>query len=432
MTPGLLLKDRYRLKRALGKGGMAEVWLAEDERLERPVAIKSLSTPLAADPEHLVRFFNEAQLIARISHPNVVRVLDFGEADGSQFLVMEYIGAGSVQDLTGEPLPPSRAIELVEGAARGAGAAHSIGLVHRDIKPANILLTNEGIPKLADFGIALGGGQENLTATGTAIGSPQYVSPEQASGRAVVPASDVYSLGVVLYELLTGRRPFESDSAMALAIAHVEQAPPPPRELVPELDEGLEAVVLRCLAKDPEGRFEDGDQLANALINGTSDVVPIATAATEVVSTGEIEHTEGGYAEEPVPATRRIGVLATLSSLFVLLLVVGVFAFGRSSDDAGVSAAPRNHGSVRHAKHSPRPKFTASNNEGAVAGTPTPTPTSKSSPKPRQPSLRTGNAHGHQSSGGGGGSGTGSTPSPEPSSSPTSQPTTQPSPSSSP
>jgi serine/threonine protein kinase len=241
---------------------MAEVWCAKDVRLDRQVAVKFLASEFADDPEFLVRFFTEAQSVASLNHPNVVSVLDFGDFEGNSYLVMEYVPGGSLADIVGEPLMPERALELVEQAARGAGAAHNIGVVHRDIKPANILLDDEGRPKLADFGIASATGRERMTATGQTIGSPHYISPEQVSGASATPASDVYSLGTVLYELLCGVRPFEHDNLTAVAIAHVDSEPEPPSAHVDDLDPALDALILRCLAKYPEDRFADGNELA--------------------------------------------------------------------------------------------------------------------------------------------------------------------------
>src|SRR5688572_763357 len=251
MNAGDSIQARYELTELLGRGGMAEVWLAQDSHLGRRVAIKFLAPQLSVDPEFLVRFFSEAQAVARISHPNVVTVLDFGEYEDAPYLVMEHVPGGPLTDKVGEPHEPDWAFEVLADAARAAGAAHHHGIVHRDIKPGNILLGDDGQAKLADFGIASSGLSERLTATGAAIGSPHYISPEQASGRDATPASDVYGLGIVLYELLTGVRPFEGDNITAIAIAHVEQEPAPPSTHVPELDPAIDALVLRCLAKDP-------------------------------------------------------------------------------------------------------------------------------------------------------------------------------------
>ncbi|HEX2058618.1 MAG TPA: serine/threonine-protein kinase [Actinomycetota bacterium] len=319
------VQDRYTLVEPLGRGGMAEVWLARDERLERDVAIKFMATNLCHDPEFLVRFFSEAQAVARISHPNVVSVLDFGDFEDRPYLVMECVPGGALANLTGEPMLPERAAEIVAAAARGAGAAHRAGLVHRDLKPANILLDEAGEPKLADFGIASSTVSEKLTATGTAIGSPHYVSPEQASGHAVTAASDVYSLGAVLYELLTGRPPFEADNVTAIAIAHVEQPPVPPSARVEGIPERLDAVVLSCLVKDPAARPRDGDALADALEDEASATAWIPAA---VEPDDDLEPYE-----EPRVRKRRLVPALLLASL-ALVLAGAMYVSGRPDDAA--------------------------------------------------------------------------------------------------
>ena len=339
---------------------MAEVWSATDERLQRRVAVKFLAPQLTQDPEFLVRFFSEAQAVAKISHPNVVEVLDFGQHDGSPYLVMEHVSGGSLTDRMGAPVERNEAFRLIAAASRGAGAAHEAGIVHRDLKPANILLDEDAEPKLADFGIAASGRSERLTATGAAIGSPHYISPEQASGGLASPASDVYSLGIVLYQLLTGRRPFEGENITAVAIAQVEQEPPPPSEIVPELDAGTDAVVMKCLAKDPEERFANGTELADVLSSGTGplalleDMVQPAAAAT-------------GW-------TRRRTLIAWSLAL-VLLAGLAVGVVGRGDDQPPVADEgyePMDEvGGLRIKKtRSPSP-------EAAVdeQGSPSPTPT---------------------------------------------------------
>jgi eukaryotic-like serine/threonine-protein kinase len=279
MKPDELIEDRYRLAAPLGRGGMAEVWRAVDERLQRPVAIKFLTSRYAEDAEFLVRFFSEAQAVAGISHHHVVRVLDFGMSEAGPFLVMELVDGGSLCGRIGAPLAIGEAFRLVREAAEGAGAAHERGIVHRDLKPGNILLTGSGAVKLADFGIATLGSIDHMAITGTAIGSPNYISPEGARGEGATPASDVYSLGVVLYELLTGRRPFQAGSATAIALAHVESEPEAPSVHRPDLPAWVDALVLTCLAKDPQARYADGDELAAALRAGEAGA-PVA-AATE-------------------------------------------------------------------------------------------------------------------------------------------------------
>lgn len=345
---------------------MAEVWLARDERLQRDVAVKFLAANLTDEPEFLVRFFSEAQAAARISHPNVVSILDFGDCEGLPYLVMEHVPAGTLCDLTGKPLLPERALEIVAGAASGAGAAHRLGLVHRDIKPGNILLDTSGAPKLADFGIASSQVSERLTATGTAIGSPHYISPEQATGGAVTPASDVYSLGAVLYELLTGRPPFEGDNVTAIAIAHVEQEPRPPSALTPGLPAELDEVVLACLAKDPSARPADGDTLATLLQYPAAHTITFE--APVVVS---------------APKRRLIPALVVAS---LLLALAGALYVGARPDDvaeAGISGRDRPvvdpSGPRRRA--TPTPSSTTADSS-AVSTTPTPPATPAPTPTP--------------------------------------------------
>jgi len=309
---------------------MATVWRAVDLRLDRQVALKCLTAPLSEDPEYLVRFFSEAQQVARLSHPNVVRVLDFGQGDECPYLVMEYVPGGSLVEVE-TPLEPDRAIELIAAAARGAGAAHAAGMVHRDLKPGNILLTEDGSPKLADFGIAVSRAQERLTATGTAIGSPHYVSPEQASGRPIDPPSDVYSLGVVLYELLTGRRPFEHDNAMALAIAHVEEEPDPPSAHHPGVGPELDRIVMTCLSKDPDARYADGMEMANALEGMRPSAATAASLPAMATATATtVEEVEEAPAVRNV---RRAAAISVLAALFLGLLVFGVIALGDGGDE---------------------------------------------------------------------------------------------------
>ena len=411
-----LIQDRYRLERPIGKGGMAEVWCARDERLQRPVAVKFLSPQFHDDPEFLVRFFSEAQSVARLNHPNVVDVLDFGDFDDRPYLVMEYVGGGSLADVTGEPLLPERASEIVAEAARGAGAAHALGLVHRDIKPANILLTDDGRAKLADFGIASSKSSEKLTATGQAIGSPHYISPEQASGLGCGPPSDVYALGVVLYELLTGRPPFDADNVTAIAIAHVDKAPRPPSHLVPDLDAALEDLVMRCLAKDPEDRFADGSALAAAL-----DDPREAPALFPLPSDLDEDF-------EPGPArARRVLTGIAITAVVLGMLAAGLWAAaGDRSSDRPQSYDQetfdrRKVEDPQRERPSPSPTDTFDSSDTTVVSdeaSPSPTPTQPAKDRPRD-----------EDRGGGGGSnggGDGPAPSPVPEPGPTEEPSPQP------
>jgi len=397
MNAGEIIQGRYRLEQALGKGGMATVWRAHDLRLERPVALKCLTAPLSEDPEFLVRFFAEAQQVARLSHPNVVRVLDFGQGDACPYLVMEYVPGGSLNDVIGTPIEPDRAIEIVAGAARGAGAAHAAGMVHRDLKPGNILLADDGTPKLADFGIAVSQAQERLTATGTAIGSPHYVSPEQASGRPIGAPSDVYSLGVVLYELLTGRRPFEKDNVTALAIAHVEEEPEPPSAHKPELPASVDEFVLTCLAKEPAARFPDGAAMAAALdrlgTDGATAAFAPAAAATSAATIMAAAATEDAddIVEEPRAARngRRVASVALLAALFLGLLVFGIMALGddggRNEEKAVADTKVDQEGSI-NAKESPEASEEEDTADAPVTvdDTSEETPAATTSPEPTE------------------------------------------------
>ncbi len=351
MDAGDIIQGRYLLEERLGKGGMGQVWRAVDQRLERTVAIKLIAPQLAHEPEFLVRFLREAQSIARISHPNVVGVLDFGEADDKPFLVMEYVPGQPLGEVTGHPIDPERAVAVIAQAADAAGAAHKQGIVHRDIKPANIIVTDEGRAKLVDFGIASHENVERITATGTTIGSPHYISPEQASGGNATSRSDVYALGVVLFELLTGRRPFEGDQIAAIAIAHVEKPPPAPSQFVDGIDPQLEQVVMRCLAKDPNDRFADGQELARALApdaDASTMVVPAAAAAgagsTMVLPADDaVPYESDPFEDEQAGSPWKAALVGLLLGLVVLALAVGAYALlsGRNESDVAGDTGDR-------------------------------------------------------------------------------------------
>ncbi|MFF9473197.1 protein kinase [Streptomyces roseolus] len=253
----MLVADRYRLHGCIGRGGMGEVWQATDEVLGRPVAVK-LMLAQSTDPSGADRFRLEAQTAARLSHPHVVGVFDFGTWDGKLFLVMELVEGDSLGSSPSNPLvlPAERVAVVAAHAAAGLAAAHRQGVVHRDIKPGNLLMDAEGTVKLADFGIArfVDDPSAGLTTTGQIVGTGLYLAPERALGKPASPASDVYSLGCVLYQLLTGHPPFRADTATALLYQHIDSAPTPPSRLGVVLTPAFEAYLLSLLAKQPEQR----------------------------------------------------------------------------------------------------------------------------------------------------------------------------------
>ena len=262
---GTMIDERYRIDRKIGSGGMADVWLAEDTELDREVAIKILHDRFAQDGEFVERFQREAQAAAGLQHPNVVGVFDRGEFRDTYFIAMEYVDGPSLKDLVKGGMGTKDAIDFTRQILNAARFAHRKGIIHRDLKPQNVLIDDEGRARVADFGIARGGENSDITATGSVMGTAQYLSPEQAQGKPTTPRSDIYSIGVILYEALTGRVPFEGDSAVAVALKQVSEAPRRPSAINPDIPPALDAVVMRALAKDPEARFKDADAFLKAL-----------------------------------------------------------------------------------------------------------------------------------------------------------------------
>ncbi len=261
-----ILNGRYELHRRLGRGGMAEVYLAADQLLDRPVAVKVLFSEFASDPAFVERFRREATAAANLSHPNIVGVYDWGEAEGTYFIVMEYVEGRSLSEILSAegPLHPDRVADVGADVAAALGFAHRNGVVHRDVKPGNVLVTQAGQVKVADFGIARAtttATDDSLTQVGTVMGTATYFSPEQARGEPVDPRSDIYSLGCVLYELALGRPPFGGDSPVAIAYKQVHESPVPLRQINPELPEALQAIILKCLAKNPANRYPAAEDL---------------------------------------------------------------------------------------------------------------------------------------------------------------------------
>jgi eukaryotic-like serine/threonine-protein kinase len=266
--PGDLIADRYELEELVGTGGMSSVFRARDSQLERRVAIKILHEHYAQDPEYLERFRREARAVAKLSHPNIVTVMDRGDDHGRQYIVFEYVEGENLKELVlrSGRLPVRQALELALAVADGLAFAHDRGLVHRDVKPQNVLLNGEGEVKVTDFGIARSlHVEQGVTQTGTVLGTGEYLAPEQASGTQVSPATDVYSLGVVLWELLAGDVPFTGENFVAVALRHVNEPPPRLRQRRPDVSPRLEAAVDRALAKDPARRFPSMTTFAKEL-----------------------------------------------------------------------------------------------------------------------------------------------------------------------
>jgi beta-lactam-binding protein with PASTA domain/predicted Ser/Thr protein kinase len=283
MAPGAVVDGRYQLLARLGTGGMAEVWSAEDSELGRQVALKLMHTRLAADHDFVERFRREASAAAGLQHPNIVGIYDRGESQGTYYIAMEYLRGPSLKDLVRRgPLEPGYAVELIVQVLKGARFAHRRGIVHRDLKPHNVMLDDEGRVKVTDFGIARAGASD-MTETGSIMGTAQYLSPEQAQGHAVTERSDLYSIGVMLFELLTGRVPFEGESTVTIALRHVSEPAPAPSRFNPAVPPALDAVVLRALAKDPNERFRDADEFITALAAATTSPLD-ATQVTQMAA----------------------------------------------------------------------------------------------------------------------------------------------------
>jgi serine/threonine-protein kinase len=264
VSEGSVVDGRYRVLRRLGSGGMADVWLAEDTHLQRQVALKVLHRRFAQDREFVERFRREAESAAGLQHPNIVSVFDRGEFEGTYYIAMQYIGGPTLKQLIDRGLTPEQAVAEIRQVLEAARFAHRNGIVHRDLKPQNVIVDGEGKAVVTDFGIARAGVSE-ITQTGSVMGTPHYLSPEQAQGFDVTAVSDLYSIGVILYEALTGRVPFEADSAVAVAMKQVSQTPQRPSSINPRVTPALDAAVMRALAKGPGERFQSADAFIAAL-----------------------------------------------------------------------------------------------------------------------------------------------------------------------
>ncbi|MFN2471514.1 MAG: protein kinase [Gaiellaceae bacterium] len=343
---GELIAGRYELEERVGSGGMASVYRAHDRLLERRVAVKILHEHFARDHESVERFQREARSVAQLAHPNIVTVIDRGEENGRPYIVFEYVEGENLKQLIGRrgPLPVGTVLDLAIQVARALESAHERGVVHRDVKPQNVLLTDEGRAKVTDFGIARARDTQGMTLTGTVLGTSDYIPPEQARGESAGELGDVYSLGAMLFELLTGDVPYEGENPVAVAMRHVNDPVPSARERRPEVPPRLDALVGRALAKSPQDRFASMREVIAELEACRAD-----GAAPDSDS-------QATFVFPPAPAqSRRRGrraARALLGSLVAVALVaaaaVGAYVFARSvsgGDDRG--DPPRGGAAVR-------------------------------------------------------------------------------------
>ena len=361
MTTPQHLSDRYELGEILGFGGMSEVHLARDVRLHRDVAVKVLRADLARDPSFYLRFRREAQNAAALNHPSIVAVYDTGEAETPTgplpYIVMEYVDGVTLRDIvhTDGPLPPRRAIEIIADACQALNFSHQNGIIHRDVKPANIMISTTNAVKVMDFGIAraIADSGNSVTQTAAVIGTAQYLSPEQARGDAVDARSDVYSLGCVLYEILTGEPPFTGDSPVAVAYQHVREDPVPPSQRHEGISADLDAVVLKALAKNPDNRYQTAAEMRTDLIrvhNGEKPEAPKVLTDADRSSLLSSSAGAGPARTDPLPRQvltdasedRSVGSvgrwIVAVAALAVLTVVVVIAfnAFGGSTRDVQV------------------------------------------------------------------------------------------------
>jgi eukaryotic-like serine/threonine-protein kinase len=344
-----VLGDRYTLVEVLGGGGMAWVYLARDGVLGRDVALKVLRERYADDESFLERFRREAMNAASLNHPSVVQVYDQGRAEeGTYFIALEYVSGGTLKERIAQrgTLDPPEAAGIASRVADALAAAHRSGIVHRDVKPQNVLLTGSGEAKVADFGIARAASARTMTETNAVLGTAAYMSPEQVAGERVGPPSDLYSLGVVLYEMLTGRLPYEADDSIATAIKHLEGPPPHPREANPAVPEELDALTTRLLDKDPLERYPGAAELAEDLRRIRDGLPPLAVEARERTRTNPT-------VVAPARGTPRAGGGSARRPISLAALLVGVALLGgvawaltRAPSEQSPSDAGRNPGTA--------------------------------------------------------------------------------------
>jgi serine/threonine-protein kinase len=336
---GTLISERYRLDEKIGSGGMSSVYRAFDPTLERWVAIKLMHRDISHDPDQLERFRREARAVAQLNHPNVVTVIDAGEDDGAPYIVFEYVEGETLKDRIRRlgRLPVSEAVAYAIEIGRALESAHASRLVHRDVKPQNVLIDADGRAKVTDFGIARSLEAQGLTATGRVLGTTDYVSPEQALGHEVTGQSDIYSLGVVLYEMLTGEVPYKADTQVAVAMKHVREPLPDVQRRRPEISASLAAVVERATAKETQNRYQDVSQMVHDL----EEVLAIEAARTGQ-ATGEattVLQTLSGDTADFAPIRLRRPKRALAVTVLVLALLAGTAYFLATRTEKGTGVA---------------------------------------------------------------------------------------------
>jgi eukaryotic-like serine/threonine-protein kinase len=347
-----VFSNRYEIQRGIARGGMAEVYLARDQLLDRPVAVKVLFAEYARDPSFVERFRREAQSAANLNHPNIVAIYDWGQERGTYFIVMEYVRGRSLRDVVqvNGPFSARRTAEIGAEIAGALEFAHRNGVVHRDVKPGNVLITADGDIKVTDFGIARAGTSEALTQTGAVMGTAAYFSPEQAQGFAVDGRSDVYSLGVVLYEMVTGAPPFSGESPVAVAYKHVREEPEPPGARAPDLPPDLQQIILTAMAKDPDSRYQTADELRSDLLRFVRGQPPLGGPATGLVAEGTATVAAAPTQAAPVAALHEVDpdehrrkrrgalVAGILGALVIAGVIIALLASGGGGGGGGPTA----------------------------------------------------------------------------------------------
>jgi serine/threonine-protein kinase len=360
------LAERYTLIERIAAGGMGEVHLAVDERLQRQVAVKVLGRAFSDSPDFVERFRREALTAAGLVHPNIAQVYDYGVDGGAHFIVMEYVAGTDLARLLRDHgrIAPAAAVDIAEQVCAALAAAHHAGVVHRDIKPSNVIVSPDGRVKVTDFGIARSHGEATLTQAGTVMGTAAYIPPEQAQGRSATPASDLYSLGILLYQMLTGELPFSGDTPIAIALRHLDEPVPPPSAKVRGLPASLDEVVFRATAKAPEDRYPSAEAMARALGRREAAAVDatralgMGVAATTVLDVrgqqqttampaASAEPSAGDSVAEtapPVrrqPARRRVNPLPWVLAASAVVLVLALVAMLTSGDKTPTASTNR-------------------------------------------------------------------------------------------